>query len=139
MGLANLYLSITAPPVLFILCLELPLIWLQLWDHQILSKLEKLNNVFLRKKYWTSVYNRCASLSTHSDYNMIIIQHSLKSHKIYWDLTRCTEISRDLTRSTAIIWNDILHMSFVICHLPFAIWNLTFDIWHLTFDIWHQY
>ena len=56
----------------------------------------------------------------------------LRYHNIYWDLTRCTEISQDL-----LIW----HYTFDIWYLTFVIWRLTFDMpWHLTLifhEIWH--
>ena len=84
---------------------------------------------------------------------------------IYWDLTRSTEISKDLLRSQKIYWFGIIHLTFGIwhfvfdiLHLTFCIWhltchdieiwhdiwnlkffNLTFEIWNLTFDIWHWY
>ena len=76
---------------------------------------------------------------------LIIIQHSwdlLRSHKIYWDLKRSTDLA-------SYIWHlvfDIWHLVFDIWHaMTFDIdmpWNLTFDVcqlffWHLTFDIWH--
>ena len=115
--------------------------------------------LFWFKKYWTSVYNRCASpiYTIWLQYNIVeISQDVLRSYNIYWDLKRSTtEISQDI-----VIWHwhwhltfqyyichltfdcchltfDICHLPFAICHLPFAIWHLTFDIWHLTFDIWH--
>ena len=114
--------------------------------------------VYLKKKYWKSVYNRCASLI----YTLLIkIQHSwdlirstdisqdlLRSHKIYRDLTRSTEISQDLLRSQKIYWDlkrstdlifNVWHLTFDIdmplpWHLTFDI-DMTFDIWHLTFDM----
>ena len=74
------------------------------------------------------------------------------THKIYWDLTRFSEILQDLLKSHKI-YRDlkrslesalcIWHLTFIChCHdirqLSFDIWHLTFDIdmpWHLTFDI----
>ena len=57
------------------------------------------------------------------------IWHLLRSHKIYWDLKRSTDLA-------LYIW----HLVFDIWHaMTFDIWNLTFDIWHLTFDMpWHD-
>ena len=88
------------------------------------------------------------------------MQCILRSHKIYWDLTRSTEISQDLLRSQKIYRFGILHLTCGIWHLTFEIWHskchdipwhFTFDIdatWHLkfdmpwhsiTFDVWHIY
>ena len=50
------------------------------------------------------------------------MRHSLKSHKIFWDLTRSTEISQDL-----LILPKILHLIFVIWHLSYL---LLFCCWH---------
>ena len=52
--------------------------------------------------------------SSHSDYNTTywnitrsteISRDLLRSHEIYWDLTRSTEISQDLLRSHKIYWD----------------------------------
>ena len=53
----------------------------------------------------------------------------MRSHKIYWDLTRSTRISQDLPRSHFEI---TLRLHFGICH---DLWNLTFE--HFTFQCWH--
>ena len=64
----------------------------------------------------------------------------MRSHKIFWDLTRPTDLTR-------YIWHlifELLLFTFYICHgMPWhaMTWHLTFDIWpfdiwHLTFDIW---
>ena len=50
-----------------------------------------------------------------------ISQDLLRSHKIYWDLTRSTEISKDL-----LIW----HYVFDICHLVFDIWHWNHMTWY---------
>ena len=55
-----------------------------------------------------------------------ISQDLLRSHKIYWDLKRSTDLA-------LYIW----HFTFYIWYLTFTMWYLTFDIWHLTFDIWY--
>ena len=69
---------------------------------------EKWGKADICKKYWKSVYNRCASLiyTIWLWYNIVeISQHILRSHKMYWDLTRCTEISQDLLGSHKIYWD----------------------------------
>ena len=104
------------------------------------------------KKYWKSVYNRCVSLIY-----TIWSQYLLRSHKIYWDLTRSTDLAKyiwhltltchemsfdmwHLQRSHKIYWFAIIHLTFGIWHLAcHDIWHLTFEIWRLTFDIWHWY
>ena len=56
------------------------------------------------------------------------IWHLLRSHKIYWDLTRSAEISYGL-----LIWQN----TFDIWHWHVSIWHdMTFDIyWDLTQDL----
>ena len=61
-------------------------------------------------------------------HTLIIIQPSLRSHKIFWDLTI---FYWDLTRSIEtsqylLIWPDNWHLTFVLCHLTFEICHLTF-------------
>ena len=74
----------------------------------------------------------------------------MRSHKIYWDLTRSTRISQDLPRSHFEI---TLRLHFGICHVTCETWHLNilhfnvdilaFDteivliFWHFIFDIWH--
>ena len=74
----------------------------------------------------------------------------MRSHKIYWDLTRSTRISQDLPRSHFEI---TLRLHFGICHVTCETWHLNilhfnvdilaFDteivliFWNFIFDIWH--
>ena len=74
----------------------------------------------------------------------------MRSHKIYWNLTRSTGISQDLPRSHFEI---TLRLHFGICHVTCETWHLNilhfnvnilaFDteivliFWHFIFDIWH--
>ena len=58
----------------------------------------------------------------------------MRSHKIFWDLTRSFEISQDLLISH-LHWN----LTFVIWLLSFILCLLTLNFWLLTFlisDIW---
>ena len=80
----------------------------------------------------------------------------MRSHKIYWDLTRSHkiywqnifeiwyltfyfwhltfDIYWDLTRSTDLSF----YIWYLTCHgIPWH--SMTFDIWHLTCDIWHDW
>ena len=67
----------------------------------------------------------------------------MRSHKIFWDL------SRSFLRSHKIyyfdiyigIWHlsyDCSLLSFILCHLSFVNGYLTFDTWHLIPDTWHR-
>ena len=63
---------------------------------------------FCKKKYWTSVYNRCASLISQDLLgSQKIYRDLLRSHKIYWDL-RYNKKTRDL-------------LTYEFCHLSFNI------------------
>ena len=59
-------------------------------------------NFAVQKKYWKSLYDRCAS-PTHSHYNsksFEISQDLLGSHKIYRDLTRSADLTWHFTFDT---------------------------------------
>ena len=62
----------------------------------------------------------------------------MRSHKIFWDLTRSFKIFWDLSRSHKIYWfhiySGIWHLSFDCCLLSFVFWLLTFDFLLLSFD-----
>ena len=57
----------------------------------------------------------------------------MKSHQIYWDLTRSTKISQDLLRSHTAYWFNKIQLTFDIWTFTFYIWHLTLTC-HLTFD-----
>ena len=63
----------------------------------------------------------------------------LRYHNIYWDLTRCTEISQDLLRSHKIYWDLTRSSDFAkyIWHLIFELLLLTLTCHDIPFDIWH--
>ena len=72
---------------------------------------------------------------------LMITQHSLRSHKIYRDLTRYTEISQDLLRSHKTYWDltrstkisqDLLILP-KICHLIFRLFWHFLHFYILTF------
>ena len=90
------------------------------------------------KKCWTWGYNRCASL-IYKIHTLVILQHSLRSHKIFWDHTRSSVISQDLLWSHNIYWDltrssetsrDLLRSHKIYRYLIRSA-DLTFDIWHL--------
>ena len=89
------------------------------------------------EKILNILYNRSASLicTLWLQYNLVEISHDLlRSHKIFWGLTRYTEI-------LSINWFDILHLIFYTWHLTFDIdmlWHLTIDIWHWNWITWHS-
>ena len=107
------------------------------------------------KKYWKSVYNRCASLIYRIwlQYNIVeISQYILRSHKIFWDLTRSFEISQDLLRSHKANWDFTRPTVSRSCELSKDLlrshkiyWDLTRSadisqdhllIWH-NIDVWN--
>ena len=66
----------------------------------------------------------------------------MRSHKIYWDLARSTDISQDLLISHKIYWDltRSTDMAKYIWHLILGLLLSTFDIWnlkpHFIFDIY---
>ena len=64
----------------------------------------------------------------------------MRSHKIYWDLTRSTVVSQDLQRSQKVHWFGSMHLISNMWHLTFDIECYCHDIWHLTLichGIWY--
>ena len=56
----------------------------------------------------------------------------MRSHKIFWHLTRISEISQDLLRSHKIFFDLIKSNNLFDIYIE--ILYLTYDIWHLIFD-----
>ena len=63
---------------------------------------------------------------------IMIIQHSLRSHKIFLDRIRSTDTSPDLVRSHKIFWSVLTwHWHFILYIL-----NVTFDSWVQYSEFW---